>query len=67
MDSDQCIRCRRTADEISEGRIVSVLMWRQRPHHSSEYAVCFACALEIRKREDERAQDAIREAERAGA
>lgn len=67
MDSDQCIRCRRTADEISEGRIVSALMWRKRPHHPSEYAVCLACALEIKKQQDERAQEAIPVAGRVGA
>lgn len=62
---DACIQCRRTADEI--GVVGAALLWRRRPYHASEYAVCFACALEIRKQQDERAQEAIRIAERASA
>jgi hypothetical protein len=49
---DACIQCRRTADELGHGR---VLLWRKRPHHPSEYAVCFACARAIREEQDERA------------
>lgn len=64
MESDACVMCRRTADEIGHG---AILLSRKRPTHPSEYAICLGCAREVRKQEDQRAQEAIRQAERAGA
>jgi hypothetical protein len=64
LTSSECIQCRRTTDEIGHG---AVLLTRPRPMHSSEYQICSECARRVREEQDERAQAAIRQAERAGA
>lgn len=64
MTSSTCIQCRRTTDEIGHG---AVLLTRPRPMHPSEYQICGECARRVRAEQDERAQAAIVEAERAGA
>jgi hypothetical protein len=58
-----CIQCQR---EPAHGQ---VLLTRQRPQMRGEstYDLCLECARRIRAEQDERAQEAIREAERAGA
>lgn len=64
MSAQRCIACNRTADEIGHG---AVLLTRARPAHRSEYQVCLECARRIHEEQDKRAQEAIRQAERAGA
>jgi hypothetical protein len=57
-----CIQCRRSADH---GK---TLQTRPRPLlRRSEYRLCLECAVRVRKEQDRRAQEAIEEAERAGA
>lgn len=59
MSEDVCIQC-------GEGGW-TLLLTRPRPLGCGEYQICFGCARRIRKEQDERAQEAIRVAERAGA
>ena len=54
-----CIMCRLPA---------VILLTRPRPTlRGSEYQICVSCAVKVREEQDERAQQAIRVAERAGA
>ena len=68
---NECIRCHRTAAELGANREAGFaqLLTRRRPllKRESTYQVCFGCARAIREEQDERAQDAIKQAERAGA
>jgi hypothetical protein len=68
-----CIRCKRTPEElrVAFGLAKAApmpLMWRQRPlmRMESLYALCRECAVVIRDEQGERAQEAIRQAERSG-
>ncbi len=54
-----CIQC---------GLSAAILLTRPRPTlRNSEYQLCVPCAVMAREQQDERAQEAIREAERSGA
>ena len=60
---DACIQCRRTANELGHG---ATLLTRRRPMGPGEYQICFACAKWVHERQDQLAQEAIRQAERSG-
>jgi hypothetical protein len=61
IDIDHCIQCGTPATHGS------IMITRPRPMKSSgEYTICFPCARRVRREQDERAQAAIKEAERAG-
>jgi hypothetical protein len=61
--SDQCIACRRTADDLGHG---AMLLTRQRPTHRSSYQLCLECARRVREEQDERVRAADEQAERSG-
>jgi hypothetical protein len=61
IDIDTCIQC---GHEAKHG---SIMLTRSRPMGLGEYLLCIACARRVRKEQDERAQEAIRTAEKAGA
>jgi hypothetical protein len=63
---DACIQCRRTTADIEATGHTPIMLWRPRPMGNSEYVICLACARQVRVEQDERAQEAIREAERSG-
>lgn len=50
MESDACVMCRRTADEIGHG---AILLWRKRPMHASEYEICLDCARAVKLSQSE--------------
>jgi hypothetical protein len=60
-----CVQCQRTEDDFGKG---VTMLYRPPPPESyaPPYHVCSACAMRIRRDQDERAQQAIREAERSG-
>jgi hypothetical protein len=58
-----CIQCRRTAEDIGHG---AIFLTRHRPGLRETYELCLECARRVRQEQDERAQAAIREAERSG-
>lgn len=58
-----CIQCLRTADEIGHG---TMLLTRPMPMGPGAYQICLACARRVREEQDQRAQEAIRVAERSG-
>jgi hypothetical protein len=68
IDVETCIQCGLTADEIGAGHPASLamLLTRPRPLGVGDYQICLDCARRIRKEQDERAQEAIRVAERSG-
>jgi hypothetical protein len=45
----------------------TILLTRPRPLRAGDYSICLPCARRVRREQDERAQAAIKEAERAGA
>lgn len=63
--------CRRTADEIKAARTLNLgacLLLTPRPQHGmGEYLICVDCKSRVIREQNERAQEAIRIAERAGA
>jgi hypothetical protein len=60
----ECVMCRRTDADLGHG---AIFLTRPRPlMRSSTYKLCLECARKVRQEEGERAQEAIREAERSG-
>jgi hypothetical protein len=57
---DPCIQCG------AEPRHGSITFTRPRPMGMGDYSICLDCARRVRKEQDERAQEAIAVAERAG-
>lgn len=66
MTDDTCIMCRRTAGQMLAERVGFQLLWRRRPTHDSEYQICLECAVRVKGEQDQRAQEAVRQAERSG-
>ena len=68
--SDACIQCRRTANELGQNRLAEFaqLLYRDPPPPSKAptYRICFECAVRVKREQDARAQEAIRQAERSG-